>query len=253
MEFIDQSLSKVLPDGGRSTSDSDILSVGGSASSFKRDANPICNEMKGGASLHFEWSTRMMSEHKNLLMIHRVITPPTSPALIQPRTAHWPEHISAHNPGTYIVEAPRRKVLVDTGLSVLLSEQMRLKRASRESPSMKGSSANAKRVLQALVRACAKASIEMVKLSTRSLVIWLFFLLSYSGERVLSRLTTQAQRPGARDATIATATLPPGSLQRMVRHQYSGRCLWSATSNQKDASPKRHQCNQANGKEVAAV
>ncbi len=30
-------------------------------------------------------------------------------------------------------------------------------------------------------------------------------------------LTTQAQRPGARDATIATATLPPGSLQRMVR------------------------------------
>jgi hypothetical protein len=34
---------------------------------------------------------------------------------------------------------------------------------------------------------------------------------------VLSGLTTQAQRPGARDATIATATLPPGSLQRMVR------------------------------------
>jgi hypothetical protein len=28
---------------------------------------------------------------------------------------------------------------------------------------------------------------------------------------------TQAQRPGARDATIATATLSPGSLQRMVR------------------------------------
>src|ERR1043166_2980083 len=28
--------------------------------------------------------------------------------------------------------------------------------------------------------------------------------------------TTQAQRPGARDATFATATLPPGSLQRMV-------------------------------------
>jgi hypothetical protein len=30
-------------------------------------------------------------------------------------------------------------------------------------------------------------------------------------------LTTQAQRPGAREATIATATLPRGSLQRMVR------------------------------------
>jgi len=38
---------------------------------------------------------------------------------------------------------------------------------------------------------------------------------------VLMRLTTQAQRPGPRDATIATATLPPGSLQRMVRPRYS--------------------------------
>jgi hypothetical protein len=32
-------------------------------------------------------------------------------------------------------------------------------------------------------------------------------------------LTTQAQRPGAWDATIATATLSPGSLQRMVRRR----------------------------------
>ena len=35
-------------------------------------------------------------------------------------------------------------------------------------------------------------------------------------------LTTQAQRPGARDARIATATLPPGSLQRMVRPRCHG-------------------------------
>src|ERR1041384_100302 len=34
------------------------------------------------------------------------------------------------------------------------------------------------------------------------------------------RLTPQAQRPGARDATIVTATLPPGSLQRMVRRYW---------------------------------
>ena len=31
------------------------------------------------------------------------------------------------------------------------------------------------------------------------------------------RLTTQAQRPGARDATIANRDAMPGSLQRMVR------------------------------------
>jgi len=34
---------------------------------------------------------------------------------------------------------------------------------------------------------------------------------------VVIGLTTQAQRPGPRDTGIATATLSPGSLQRMVR------------------------------------
>jgi hypothetical protein len=157
MEFVDQSLAKVLPDCVHSTSDSDILSVGGIASSFKRDVNSVSNEMKGRATLHFEWRTRMMSEHKNLGMIYRVIAPPASPALIKPRAAHWPEHISAHDPGTYIMEAPRGKVVVDPGLSVLVSEQLRLNRASGERPSMKGRSANSKRVLQTLIRACAKA------------------------------------------------------------------------------------------------
>ena len=34
---------------------------------------------------------------------------------------------------------------------------------------------------------------------------------------IVWRLTTHAQRPGPRDARIATATRGPGSLQRMVR------------------------------------
>jgi hypothetical protein len=36
------------------------------------------------------------------------------------------------------------------------------------------------------------------------------------------RLTTQAQRPGLRDAWIATTALTPGSLQRMVRPRCHG-------------------------------
>src|SRR5262245_53633676 len=46
-------------------------------------------------------------------------------------------------------------------------------------------------------------------------------LVSYNGV-TRCRLTTQAQRPGARDATIATTTPPPGSLQRMVRPRCHG-------------------------------
>jgi len=41
------------------------------------------------------------------------------------------------------------------------------------------------------------------------------------------RLTTQAQRPGAWNATIATATLTPLSLQHMVRRIHAS-TLWSS-------------------------
>src|SRR5262245_26506213 len=38
------------------------------------------------------------------------------------------------------------------------------------------------------------------------------------------QLTAQAQRPGARDAMIATTTLPPDSLQRMVSPHHRSNC-----------------------------
>jgi hypothetical protein len=99
----------------------------------------------------------MIREHENRLVIHRIVTPPTSPTFIQPGAANWPEHIPAHNPSAYIVETPGGKVVIDPGLSALGAEELRLERASGERPSMKGSSADAKRVLQALIRACAEA------------------------------------------------------------------------------------------------
>jgi len=157
MQFVDQSLPKKLPDGRRSPSDADILSVGGCASQFEGGANPLGDEMKGRAALHYEWRARMIREHENRLMIHRVITPPPLPTLIQPGTADWSEHIPAHDPSTHIVETARGKVVIDPRLSALGAEQMRLKRARCEGPSMKGLSTDAQWVLQALIRAGAKS------------------------------------------------------------------------------------------------
>src|SRR5439155_22045387 len=45
-------------------------------------------------------------------------------------------------------------------------------------------------------------------------------------------LTTQAQRPGARDAPIATTTLPPGSLQPI----WLGRCVLMSLLYEKSAA-----------------
>src|ERR1051325_115721 len=62
---------------------------------------------------------------------------------------------------------------------------------------------------------------------------------------LIRRLTTQAQRPGAREAMIATATPPPGSLQRMVRPflvpvhgEVPGGRVHQGVANGTSASPK---------------
>src|SRR5205085_1633330 len=52
---------------------------------------------------------------------------------------------------------PRGKIVIDPGLPAWVAEQLRLKRARRERPSMQGRSAEAQRVLQALIRAGAEA------------------------------------------------------------------------------------------------
>ena len=157
VEFIDQAFAKVLPDGGRSAADADILSVGGSASPFQRGVNPVANEMKGRASLHDEGRAGMMREHENLGMVNRVLAPPAPPDFVRPGAAHRPEHIPSHYSGADIVKAARGKVVVDASFSVGFTEQLRLKGARRERPAMQGGSANTQRLLQALIQTGAKA------------------------------------------------------------------------------------------------
>ena len=84
MQFIDQARLQILPDCRRPASDANVLAMSSLASAFKRNVNPLSNEMKGRATFHDQWRTRMMREHENLRMINRVLTPPASPALITP-------------------------------------------------------------------------------------------------------------------------------------------------------------------------
>src|ERR1041385_647168 len=68
-------------------------------------------------------------------------------------------------------------------------------------------------------------------------------------KRVLRpRLTTQAQRPGARGRSIATATLPPGSLQRMVRPTHHGSHLYRLLRREPPS-----QCGPCGGTETSSV
>jgi hypothetical protein len=63
----------------------------------------------------------------------------------------------------------------------------------------------------------AKESSCLSGASSFRILSWCGGLVVYSVDAGDCRLTTQAQRPGPRDATIANWDALPGSLQRMVR------------------------------------
>jgi hypothetical protein len=52
-------------------------------------------------------------------MVRRLFSPPTTPALIGPRTAHGTEHVAAQNVRAYAGETLFRQVVVDAGLATL--------------------------------------------------------------------------------------------------------------------------------------
>src|SRR5262245_42862593 len=109
--------------------------------------------MKRSASVHGNRLARVMSQNKNGGVIGRVVSPPSFPLVIRPRTADGPEHIAPQDPGPYVAESARGKVVVTAGLSALDAEDLPLKFSGREEPLMERAPANAQRVLQALVRA----------------------------------------------------------------------------------------------------
>jgi hypothetical protein len=90
----------------------DVLAAISIARSLHRNANPLGHKMKGFAPLHDQGRPRMMREDEYRRVIHRIVSPPTSPALVEPRPPHRSKHIPAHDPGAKIEKPARGKGFV---------------------------------------------------------------------------------------------------------------------------------------------
>jgi hypothetical protein len=150
MQFVDQAGAQILADGRDAAPDPDILSVGDVARLPQCGFDAVRHEVEGCSAFHGDRSARMVGEHEDRHVVGRIGAPPAFPALIRPWTSDRSEHVSAHDPCADIREAPRSELVVDTGLTALLSEHL-LEGPRPEDPLVQVHPVHAKRVLPALI------------------------------------------------------------------------------------------------------
>src|SRR5579872_142350 len=90
-------------------------------------------------------------------MIGWLVTPPSFPAAVLPRSTHGSEHIAAQDPCADIEKTTLRKIIVRTFRTALLLKQHLLKRACRKYPLMQRHSAYPHRIIDVLFWARAEA------------------------------------------------------------------------------------------------
>lgn len=142
MHLVYQSRAQILPDRGYATAQPDIQPVcrDGGAPQCAEDA--VGDEVKSSAAFHGDGLAGMVSQHKDLRVIRRIIAPPASPFGVRPRAAYRPEHVAAHDPCAYVAESARGKVVVDARCAAGIPEHL-LESSGREGPLMQGQPSSA--------------------------------------------------------------------------------------------------------------
>src|SRR5919107_1127948 len=72
---------------------------------LQRPLDPVGGEVERSAPLHLDRLARVMGEDEHVVVVRRVVSPPTLPLLIPPvPAAHGPEHVAAHHAGADVLE-----------------------------------------------------------------------------------------------------------------------------------------------------
>src|SRR5262245_871263 len=158
MDLVDQPGVEVLANGGNAAAESNILAQGHLLCALYRGMDAIGDEVKGRSALHRDGATSVMRKHEDRDVIGGILAPPSLPTLIAPRAPHWPEHVTAHDPGANVLEATRGEVVVDAFSADLVTDQRSsevrgrlLERRRAEDPIVQRHTSRSHGVVQVLV------------------------------------------------------------------------------------------------------
>jgi len=113
MQFIDERIAKVLPDGGCAASDEDITFTRCFESCAESCPDPAVDEMEGCSPLHFDWRTWMVSEYEHRVVKRGILSPPAVPIGSAPRATNRSEHVPTHDGGAHTGFPPREEFVVE--------------------------------------------------------------------------------------------------------------------------------------------
>lgn len=134
----------------------------------------FCDEMERRTAFHGERCSGMMRQHEHIAMVRRIFAPPPFPIVVGPWAAEGTEHVPSYDPGSNILKTSSGEVIVNSSSASLVTERLLgyilesnraarlasvhfLECASLEEPFHKPLAADAQRVIDALIRACAVA------------------------------------------------------------------------------------------------
>jgi len=156
MHFVYESAAKVLLDGGYSTAESDILTLGGVCGLLKCRVDTTGNEMKHRATVHGDRFAGVVGEHEYRGVVGWIVAPPSLPSVVRPRSPDWTEHVATQDRRTDMVEPAGGEVVINARRAAIAPKHP-LKCAGGEGPLVQREATDPKRVVQVLVRARAVA------------------------------------------------------------------------------------------------
>lgn len=156
VHLVDKAKAKILLDDIDSATNANIFASGGFPGALKSDGSTFCHEVKGRSAVHDKRRARVVREYEDRHVIHRVLAPPTPPALVRPRTTNRPKHVSAKDPCADVLEASCGKLIINARFPAIATKQLLLKGSSGDRPTMKRSAANAQWIFYVLVWASAE-------------------------------------------------------------------------------------------------
>src|ERR671937_721671 len=153
LELVQEPRRQVLLNDLGAAPEPDILTVRGFLRPLQRPLDPVGDEVERRAPLHLHGIARVMGEDEHVVVVRRVVSPPSFPLLIPPvPAAYGPEHVAAHHAGADVLE----RLLHDPRALVQLAALLGMRLApsgQRNGPVMQSLPTLAERVLLALVRA----------------------------------------------------------------------------------------------------
>src|SRR6185312_13147715 len=108
------------------------------------------DEMKGRVALHLDRRARVVGEDEHGNVIGRIRPPPALPAHVRPGATTRREHVSPEYPRTHVPESPRSEIVVHSRFTTFLSMHLP-PGASRKEPPVQLLSADAERIVEALI------------------------------------------------------------------------------------------------------